>query len=93
MKLTLSLNTNPLADVFGNTLVQQITSTFDVALCVLALALLGIVLAAGRRRKSRRPAPQRAAVAAPQGGEVAAPQRAAVAPPSPAPEQPATRKS
>ncbi len=41
------------SEVFGNTLVQQITSTFDVALAVLALAALTIAALAPRRRERR----------------------------------------
>ncbi|WP_232491065.1 DUF7937 domain-containing protein [Mycobacterium dioxanotrophicus] len=41
------LNASDINSVYGNTLSQQITSTFDVALCVLALALLVIPLVAG----------------------------------------------
>jgi hypothetical protein len=43
------LNASDINSVYGNTLSQQITSTFDVALCVLALALLVIPLVAGAR--------------------------------------------
>jgi hypothetical protein len=52
-------STNP---VYGNNLAQQITSTFDVTLCGLALAVLYAAIVAGRlsgrrpRRRKRRPA-------------------------------------
>ncbi|OBH84123.1 hypothetical protein [Mycobacterium sp. E2989] len=49
--------------VYGNNLAQQITSTFDVALCGLALCILGAAIVTGqlrgrraRRRAARRPA-------------------------------------
>lgn len=42
--------------VFGNTLVQQITSTFDVALAVLALALVVAAAMAARPARTPRPA-------------------------------------
>ncbi len=44
--------------VYGNDLAQQITSTFDVALCLLALCILAAAIItgylAGRRRRSQR---------------------------------------
>jgi hypothetical protein len=40
--------------VFGNNLAQQISSTFDVALCGLALCIFGAVIIGGRMRKPRR---------------------------------------
>lgn len=43
------LNASDINSVYGNTLSQQITSTFDVALCVLALALLVIPLVSSAR--------------------------------------------
>lgn len=43
------LNASDINSVYGNTLSQQITSTFDVALCVLALALLAVPLVASAR--------------------------------------------
>lgn len=46
--------------VYGNTLAQQITSTFDVVLCALALAVLGaavIVIQLGGLRRRVRAAP------------------------------------
>ncbi|MGV0836137.1 DUF7937 domain-containing protein [Mycolicibacterium thermoresistibile] len=49
------LDPTEINDVFGNTLVQQVTSTFDVALVVVALGLLVIAVFAAR--------PQRSAVA------------------------------
>lgn len=48
------LNASDINSVYGNTLSQQITSTFDVALCVLALALLVIPLVAGARSERLR---------------------------------------
>ena len=55
--------------VYGNDLAQQITSTFDVALCGLALGILAAAIISGRRRQrqisqrspKRRPAHTRAA--------------------------------
>lgn len=46
------LNPTDLNEVYGNTLSQQITSTFDVALCVGALALSAITLCVGSRKRS-----------------------------------------
>jgi hypothetical protein len=40
--------------VYGNNLAQQITSTFDVTLCGLALFIFAAVIIAGRIRKPRR---------------------------------------
>ncbi|WP_102144589.1 hypothetical protein [Mycobacterium hubeiense] len=52
--------------VYGNTLTQQITSTFDVTLCVLGMALLAIVVVVGNEtRKQRKPRTAQAS-AAPQ---------------------------
>lgn len=56
--------------VYGNNLAQQITSTFDVALCVLALCILAAAVVTGhlsgrrRRRQKRLAARKRAASAA-----------------------------
>jgi hypothetical protein len=49
------LNTTDINEVYGNTLSQQITSTFDVALCFVALVLLVVAFlqANGIRRKPR----------------------------------------
>lgn len=50
------LNPDAITDVYGNTLAQQITSTFDVALCVLGAALVAIAFmtsAANRSDASR----------------------------------------
>jgi len=62
------LNPNDITEVYGNRLAQQITSTFDVALCVLALALLIIAFMFGNvvakkpvRRRTTRPAPKASA--------------------------------
>lgn len=48
--------------VYGNNLAQQITSTFDVALCGLALSILAAAIITGqlaRRRRARRAARRR----------------------------------
>ncbi len=51
--------TNP---VYGNDLAQQITSTFDVALCGLALSILAAAVVSGRSRPAKlRPAHTRTA--------------------------------
>jgi hypothetical protein len=79
--------------VYGNNLAQQITSTFDVMLCVLALCILAAALITGHlsgrrlRRQRRLAARKRAAKAAPPGsaapttrvpvGRTAPPSRAA----------------
>lgn len=42
-------------DIFGNDLYQQITSTFDVVLCVLAAAVLGLALTVLDRSPRKRP--------------------------------------
>jgi hypothetical protein len=44
--------------VYGNNLAQQITSTFDVVLCGLALCILAVAILAGRRRRIVQPLPQ-----------------------------------
>ena len=45
--------------VYGNNLAQQITSTFDVVLSILALAILTAAILAGRhRRHTAKPTPQ-----------------------------------
>lgn len=52
--------------VYGNNLAQQITSTFDVTLCGLALGILGAAIVTGQlsgRRLARRAARRRAAAA------------------------------
>ncbi|MGE2717386.1 hypothetical protein ACQI4L_25285 [Mycolicibacterium litorale] len=41
------LNPDDITDVYGNTLAQQITGTFDVVMCAVALALTVIALRAG----------------------------------------------
>ncbi|OBA87107.1 hypothetical protein A5662_26415 [Mycobacteriaceae bacterium 1482268.1] len=50
--------------MYGNNLAQQITSTFDVTVCLLSLAVLAVMLFTGplagywvRRRETRTPAP------------------------------------
>ncbi|OBH06708.1 hypothetical protein [Mycobacterium sp. E1747] len=64
--------------VYGNNLAQQITSTFDVALCGLALCILGAAIVTGqlhgrrlRRRRARK-------AAAPAGAPPASPARVPV---------------
>ncbi|WP_234813114.1 DUF7937 domain-containing protein [Mycolicibacterium confluentis] len=60
------LNPALITDVYGNTLAQQITSTFDVALCALGFALLAIALVTSstvaatpvRHRPTPSPTPQ-----------------------------------
>jgi hypothetical protein len=44
--------------VYGNNLAQQITSTFDVVLCGLAVCILAVAIAAGQRRRVGQPCPQ-----------------------------------
>jgi len=58
--------------VYGNNLAQQITSTFDVTVCLLSLAVLGVMLFTGplagylvRRRDARAAAPAPPGVAVP----------------------------
>ena len=55
----------PVADasVYGNSLAQQITSTFDVVMCWLALLVAAVALSVLRRDDASRPEP---AVASPQ---------------------------
>jgi hypothetical protein len=82
-----SPNSPALHPVYGNNLAQQITSTFDVALCGLALGILAAAIVAGQlrgRRRANRAARRRAAAAnaaAPTTrvpvGQVAAPSAAA----------------
>ncbi|RDH76827.1 hypothetical protein DVS77_18430 [Mycolicibacterium moriokaense] len=46
--------------VYGNTLAQQLTGTFDVVLCCVALAVVGVVLLTGQRNApAKRPQPAR----------------------------------
>lgn len=65
-----SPNAPPPNPVYGNNLAQQITSTFDVALCVLALCILAAAVVTGhlsgrrQRRRQRLAARRRAASAA-----------------------------
>jgi hypothetical protein len=72
--------------IYGNDLAQQITSTFDVVICVLSLAILVAVLVTGplagyvtRRRETRPPAepsaPSPVAAAAPTAAAPAVTQR------------------
>lgn len=61
-----SPNSPALHPVYGNNLAQQITSTFDVTLCGLALGILVAAIVAGHlsgRRLARRAARRRAAAA------------------------------
>jgi hypothetical protein len=63
--------------VYGNALAQQLTSTFDVALCIVALGILAMAIASGSSVRSRRIAHARThpnAAAAPQPVVEAAPQ-------------------
>ncbi|WP_374023013.1 hypothetical protein [Mycobacterium sp. HNNTM2301] len=71
--------------VYGNNLAQQITSTFDVALCGLALCILGAAIVTGqlhgrrlRRRRAARKAP--APTGAPPGPRARVPVGRAAAP-------------
>ncbi|MDY6870769.1 MAG: hypothetical protein SV966_09645 [Actinomycetota bacterium] len=48
------LNPDAITEVYGNTLAQQITSTFDVALCVLGAALVGIAFVTGTAKTPSR---------------------------------------
>lgn len=59
------LNPDAITDVYGNTLDQQITSTFDVALCVLgaALAAIALVTSAVNRPAAGRSTPTTKTVA------------------------------
>ncbi|HTX97778.1 MAG TPA: hypothetical protein VME67_24845 [Mycobacterium sp.] len=64
--------------VYGNDLAQQITSTFDVTLCGLALSILAAAIITGqlsgrRRRRQARRAARKRAVAASGGQNPAAP--------------------
>jgi hypothetical protein len=77
--------------VYGNNLAQQITSTFDVALCVLALCILAAAVITGQlgarraRRRRRRPAHTRGGPAGTHPGPAAPTTRIPVghaAPPS-----------
>jgi hypothetical protein len=57
------LNTTDVNEVYGNTLSQQITSTFDVALCIVALVLLAVAyLQVNDIRRNARTAAARADV-------------------------------
>ena len=68
--------------VYGNTLAQQLTSTFDVVLCGVALAVLVVVLWTGHRNTpTKRAQPQRMRMPAAAPGAVPA---AAAAPSAPA---------
>ncbi|RAU89751.1 hypothetical protein DQP58_25785 [Mycobacterium colombiense] len=61
-----SPNSPALHPVYGNNLAQQITSTFDVTLCGLALGILAAAIVTGQlsgRRLARRAARRRAAAA------------------------------
>ncbi|WP_231991920.1 hypothetical protein [Mycobacterium sp. ACS4331] len=58
------LNPAVITDVYGNTLNQQITSTFDVALCAVGLALLVIAFVTGAVVSAKPVRRQRAVVQA-----------------------------
>lgn len=49
------LNPDDITPVYGNTLDQQITSTFDVALCVLGAALVVLAYVTSTRKPATRP--------------------------------------
>lgn len=90
------LNPGIVNPVFGNYLVQQITSTFDVALCVLALVLPVAAVRVSARTSNTvaapRPAPAAAAATSPVPSPAPAPAVARIAAPDPQPAEPATRK-
>lgn len=71
--------------VYGNDLVQQMTSTFDVTLCALALWIFPAVIIAGiirkPRRRPRRPQPAPRAATGQQRPQVPVPTRAGGPPP------------
>jgi hypothetical protein len=75
--------------VYGNNLAQQITSTFDVVLCVLALCILAAAIVTGQlgarraRRRRRRPAHTRGGPAGTHPGPVAPTTRIPVGQPAP----------
>jgi hypothetical protein len=69
--------------VYGNNLVQQITSTFDVTLCGLALCIFAAIVIAGRIRKTRRRVRRRRPAQGPAGRPSAQPR-----PPVPIPTRP-----
>lgn len=75
--------------VYGNNLAQQITSTFDVALCVLALCILAAAIVTGQlaarraRRRRRRPAHTRGGPAGTHPGPGAPTTRIPVGQPAP----------
>ena len=54
--------------VYGNNLAQQITSTFDVVLCGIALGVLAAALVVGRRRRRMVQPPPHAQALPPAGG-------------------------
>jgi hypothetical protein len=82
-----SPNSPALQPVYGNNLAQQITSTFDVTLCGLALCIFAAAIVTGHlsgrrlRRQARRAARKSAAPAAPRArvpvGQTAPPSAAA----------------
>ncbi|WP_231737631.1 hypothetical protein [Mycobacterium sp. IS-1742] len=61
------LNPDAITDVYGNTLAQQITSTFDVALCVLGAVLVVIAfVTSGVNRPTRSTAVAKASAPEPE---------------------------
>ena len=65
------LNPGDITDVYGNTLAQQITSTFDVALCVLALGMFVIAFVTGDE-VAKTPVRRRGAVERPEAATIPA---------------------
>lgn len=95
------LNPGTINPVFGNRLVQQITSTFDVALCVLALVLSVAAIALGSKASGAvaaapRPAPPKPVPAPPTPVPAPLPTSpvtaARIAVPEASPAEPGTRK-
>ncbi|MCV7194244.1 hypothetical protein [Mycolicibacterium brumae] len=84
-------------DIFGNDLYQQITSTFDVVLCVLAAAVLGLALTvlgrSPRKRVTAGAGARRTAPAGAPGSSAASPAPAASAAAASAPAAPAPAAS
>ena len=68
------LNPQVIPGQYGNSLIQQITGTFDVTLCVLALALLAVAFGSAVVRD--RPAPHRRPAASAAAAPKATPQPA-----------------
>lgn len=91
------LNPGTVNPVFGNHLVQQITSTFDIALCVLALVLPVAAIGLGSRPSGTVAVPLPAPVPTPPAPYSAPPpvppvSAARIAVPDPLPAEPVTRK-